>query len=319
MILVTGATGFVGRRVVEMLSSRGFTVRALVRSGSKVPASVERNARLVTGDIMDVETLRNACEGVDCVVHLAAIIREHGNLTFNQINYGGTSNILRAASDTNVRRIVHASTIGVSYDPGTPYLYSRWMAEQEVQQSPLAHTILRFSVGFGEGDAFFNVLAAQIKISPLVFVVGKGATKFQPIAVEDIARCLVTAVEKGKREEEWAGKVIEVGGPKHYTYDDVLDCIAEILGIKIAKVHVPTHLMQPAIKIIENIAPRPPVTTEQIKMLEIDNITSRDSVQREFGFEPSAFRDNLSYLQRIGLLDAIKIISGFMPERIRKY
>lgn len=319
MILVTGATGFVGRRVVEELSSRGFTVRALVRNGSKVPASVGHNARIVKGDILDVETLRNACEGVDCVVHLAAIIRERGNLTFNQVNYSGTSNILRAASDTNVRRIVHASTIGVSYDPGIPYLYSRWMAEQAVQQSSLAHTILRFSVGFGEGDGFFNVLAAQVKISPLVFVVGKGETKFQPIAVEDIARCLVTAVEKGKGEEGWTGKVIEAGGPEHYTYDDVLDCIADILGVKIRKVHVPTHLMQPAIRIIQNISPRAPVTTEQIKMLNIDNITSRDSVQREFGFEPSAFRDNLSYLQRIGLLDAIKIISGFMPQHVRRY
>lgn len=316
MILVTGATGFVGRRVVSELSSRGFTVRALVRSGSKVPASVEHNAELATGDILDVETLRKACEGVDCVVHLAATIRERGNLTFNQVNYGGTSNVLRAASDTSVRRIVHASTIGVSYDSGSRYLYSRWMAEQEVQQSPLPHTILRFSVGFGEGDGFFNVLAAQVKISPVLFVVGNGATKFQPIAVEDIARCLVTAVEKSN---EWGGKVIEAGGPEHYTYDDILDCIAEVLGVKITKIHVPTHLMQPAIRILEDITPRPPVTTEQVKMLNVDNITSRDSVQREFGFEPSAFPDNLSYLQRIGLLDAIKIISGFMPQHIRKY
>ena len=317
MILVTGATGFVGRRVVSELSARGFQVRALVRRESKVPVSVDRNAELVIGDILNAETLRNACEGADCVVHLAAIIREPGNRTFNQVNYRGTVNVLQAAEDAGVRRIVHASAIGANPDPGIPYTYSRWMAEQEVQRSSMAHTILRFSVGFGEGDEFFNILAAQAKILPVLLVVGNGLAKFQPIAVEDMARCLVIAVENSKEELE--DQLIEAGGPDHYTYNEILDCIAETLGVKIAKVHVPIQLMQPAIRILKNIAPRFPATTEQITMLNIANIVSRDSVRGVFGFEPSALRNNLSYLQKISLLDAIKIIIGFMPHPIRDH
>lgn len=313
MILVTGATGFVGRRVVSDLSARGFAVRALTRNPSMVPVSVERNAEVVKGDVLDREILRNACEGVDCIVHLAAVIREQGIRTFTQVNYNGTINVLQAANDAGVSRIVYASVIGANSDPRIPYIYSRWMAEREVERNSLAHTILRFSVGFGVGDEFFNVLAAQVKLFPLIFVVGDGSAKFQPIAVEDVARCLVYAVEEKKLD----GQVIEVGGPEHYTYDGILDCIAEILGVKIAKVHVPTQLMRLAIGLLEKISPHSPVTTEQVKMLNIASATSRDSVRRVFGFEPIALRDNLRYVKRIGLLDAIKIISGFMPSHIR--
>ena len=93
-------------------------------------------------------------------------------------------------------RIVLASTIGASSDPTIPYLYSRWMAEEEAARSPVPHTILRFSIAFGKGDEFLNRIAALVKASPLVPVAGDGAARFQPIAVEDVARCLTTALER---------------------------------------------------------------------------------------------------------------------------
>ena len=198
-------------------------------------------------------------------------------LTFHRVNYDGTVNLLRAAEAAGARRFVHASTIGASSDPAVPYLYSRWMAEQEIERSPLDHTILRFSVGFGEGDEFFNVLAALVKASPVVPIAGDGTARFQPIAADDAARCLAASVD----DDGTAGQVLELGGPKHHTYDEMIDIIAETVGVRTAKVHIPLDVFGPVVSVMEALMPRPPVTSEQLKMLGIDNTTATRLCRRE--------------------------------------
>jgi NADH dehydrogenase len=314
-ILVTGPTGFVGRRVVEALTSTGTPVRALVRSMTRASVLSEYDVEIALGDVLDPESLRRACEGVDGIIHLAAIIREGPGSTFQRINIQGTKNVLEAAVSAKVGRIVHASTLGAGSDPALPYLYSRWVAEQEVVQSPLSHTIVRYSAGFGDGDEFLNMMAAQVRLSPLVPVAGDGNARFQPIAVEDIARSLVSAYER----QDTAGKTFEVGGPEYFTYDEMLDLIADTLGARIVKVHVPLPIMSPLAAIMETLMPRPPVTGEQLKMLRLDNTTDLDSMEKTFGFAPRSLRDNIGYISRISLRDALRMNLGFMPAHIRDH
>ena len=315
MILVTGATGYVGRQVVRALTSDGHPTRALVHSPPSASVITQYDAENVEGDVLDPESLKRACEGVDGVIHLVAVVRERGAMTYRRVNYDGTRNVLDAAEAAGVSRIVYASTLGASSDPGVPYLYSRWMAEQEVVRNQIDHTVVRFSVGFGDGDEFFTVLAALVKLFPLVPVAGDGAGRFQPIAVEDVARCLVAAYE----DEHTVGKTIEAGGPEYYTYDEILDLIADVLGARIAKAHLPLGLMMPMAAIIEALAPRPPVTRDQLKMLRIDSTTDLDSVEKTFGFVPRSLRSGIGYLSRIGLGDAIRMSFGFMPAHIRDH
>ena len=313
-VLVTGGTGFIGRRVVAGLADAGLAVRALVHRNvpeGGLPDGVET----VEGNVLDTESLARACDGVGAVAHLVAVVRESGDRTFHRVNVEGTRNMLEAASAAGVERFVFASTIGATSDPEIPYLHSRWAAEQDVVSSGLAHTIVRFSVGFGPGDEFFNVLAAQAKLFPLVPVAGSGMNGFQPIAADDAARCLVEAL----RRDDTVGRTIEAGGPAHYSYDELLDLIAETLGVKIVKVHVPLPLMRPAVALMEALAPRPPVTGEQLKMIAVDNVTDVDSVERNFGFAPRPLEGNLDYLRDIGLHDALKINLGFMPSRVRDH
>ena len=315
MILVTGATGFLGRLVVQSLSSSGHPVRALVHTQSRASVLSTYNVEVAVGDVLKPGTLGPALEGVDAVIHLVAVIREMGRMTFRQVNYDGTRNILEAAASAGVTRFLHVSAIGVTSDPSSPYLYSRWMAEQEVVRSPLSHTILRFSVGFGEGDEFFNVLAALVKLSPLVPVAGDGRSRFQPIAVEDVARCVALAYERADK----VGKTIEVGGPEHVTYDELLDLVADTIGARIARVHIPISTMKPLVRIMETLVPRPPVTTEQLKTLQFDNTTDLDSVEKAFGFVPRPLKGNIDYIRKISLRDALKITLGFMPSYIRDH
>ncbi len=315
MILVTGATGYVGRHVVAALSDAGRPVRALLRSESRKPVLASYDADVVYGDVLEPGSLRRACEGVDAIIHLVAAVRETGDATFQRLNFEGTRNVLEAAASTGVKRFVQASTIGAGPDPALPYLNSRWMAEREVERSGLAHTIVRFSFGFGEGDEFFNVLAAQAKLSPLVPIVGDGSARFQPIAVVDVARCLIEAGDS----DALAGQTIEAAGPEYLTYEETIDLVAETLGVRIFKVHVPVALMKPVATVMDALMSRSPVTPEQLKMLSIDNTTALDSVQKAFGFEPRSIRDNLSYIKRIGLVDALRINMGFMPKRVRDH
>ena len=177
------------------------------------------------------------------------------------------------------------------------------------------HTVVRFSVAFGEGDEFFNPLAAQVRLFPVVPVVGDGRTRFQPIAVEDIARCLVAAYE----DEGAIRKILEAGGPDHLTYEEILDLVGETLGAGVRKLHVPVTLMLPMVAMMEAITPRFPVTRQQLKMLKLDSSTDLGSVEKEFGFAPRPIRGNLGYLSRIGLGDALKISAGFMPAHIRDH
>ena len=233
-VLVTGASGFIGRRVVRRLLHDGHSVRALVRDPER-RAMLPDTAETAQGDVLDPGSLVRACEGVDAVAHLAAVIRESGRLTFQRVNYEGTRNVLEAAEAAGVGRFVFASTIGATSDAALPYLSSRWMAEQDVARSTVESVILRFSAGFGEGDELLNVLAAQVRLSPLVPIAGDGKARFQPIHAGDAARCLAEACQR----DELGGEPLELGGPDYYTYDEMIDLIAETLGAKVAKLHLP--------------------------------------------------------------------------------
>ena len=275
----------------------------------------DQGVEVVQADVLDAESLARACEGVDAVVHMVAVVRETGGLTFHRVNYEGTLNLIRAAEAAGAQKLVHASTIGASSDPAVPYLYSRWMAEQEIERSPLASTVLRFSVGFGEGDEFFNVLAALVKASPVVPIAGDGTARFQPIAADDAARCLAASVD----DDRTAGQLLELGGPEHHTYDEMIDIIARTVGVRTAKVHIPLDVFGPVVSLMEALMPRPPVTSEQLKMLGIDNTAALDSVEASFGFEPRSMRGNIDYVKQITYMDALKINMGFMPAQIRDH
>ena len=313
MILVTGATGFVGRRVVERLSSSRQNVRALTRGDGA--AILPWGVKIAIGDVLDPKSLTSAMQGVDAVVHLVAVIREIGDRTFQRVNYEGTKNVLAAANKAGVDRVVCVSTVGSTSDPDVPYLYSRWMAEEEISRSDLDYTVVRFTIGFGEGDEFLNRFAAIVKMSPLVPVVGDGKSVFQPISVDDVARCVVESI--GRQDLE--GKTVDIGGPDYFTYDELIDLVAETLGVKVAKIHVPVSVMTPAATVMEALSPHPPVTREQLKMIAVGENTSLDSVERNFGFSPLPVRGSIDYLHKISIGDAMRMNLGYMPTHIRDH
>lgn len=298
VILVTGGTGFVGRHLVRELVGQGYPVRVLVRNLSVAKDILPGEVELVKGDVTNRASLTEACKGIDSVMHLVAIIRETGDLTFEKVNVEGTLNTVIAAEQSGVNRFIHLSALGARDDALYRYTYSKWLGEEAVRQSGLNWTVLRPSVIYGDGFNFFNRLLQSVKMCPPPFVPvpGRGTTLFQPIAVEDVVKCMITAL----KAPAMSGQVYEIGGPEYLSYNQMLDAMLSVMNIRRVKLKIPMFIMNMVVPLMEKIFKDPPVTVVELKQLDSDNITELESVARHFGFEPEPLPQGLKYLAPAG-------------------
>jgi NADH dehydrogenase len=290
-VAVVGATGFVGSHIVPHLAAAGHRVIAISRQG----AQHDHRADAIEARAADVDTgvgLEGALEGADAVVHLVAIPRESGGRRFEETNVRGTGRVVIAAEHAAVRRIVHLSVLGVADDPKLGYLNSKWRGEQLVRDSSLEWVVLRPSLLFGRGDGFFNLVKTTLKWwSPgVVAIPGSGETRFQPLAVDDLA----VAVEKSLTGPEHVGKVYELGGPEHLTYQEIVDEVMSVTGMRRIKLPMPIPLISALTVVTDRVLPIFPVSHDQISSLQRPNFTELDAFERTFGVTPRAF--DLSYL-----------------------
>ena len=313
--LVTGATGFVGREVVKALRNDGVRVRCLVRSPARASVLLGHEVDLHYGNVEDPTSLKKAIHDVDVAVHLVAVIRESKTVTFQGVNRRGTENVVEAAREGRVKHFIHVSAIGAVDDPTYPYLYSKWQGEQAVVKSGIPYTILRPSLLFGEGDESFNTLAGLVRALPLVPIAGTGKNRFQPIAVDELAQCVAGAMGR----DDLMGKIIEVGGPEHLTYNDIIDIISGTFGVRRLKLHIPVPIMGVMVKLMEALMSRPPVTTQQLRMAAIPNVGRLNTVEEVFGLKPRPLEGSLNYIKSISFSDGLKISLGAMPHRIRDH
>ena len=313
-VLVTGATGFVGRRVVAELQTR-HQVRALVHTAGRERIFPDRSVEVAYGSISDRSALTEAFYDVDAVVHLVGVIRQGRRQTFDLVNHRGAAAVAAAAKAANVQHFVQMSAIGAGPDQSYPYLFSKWQGEQEVVKSGLAYTILRSSIMFGEGDEFLNALAALVRVFPVVPVIGSGRNRFQPIAVEDVARCVAISLERSRLR----GRTIDIGGPEQFTYNELVSIVARRLGKRRLFFHIPVWAAYLAARVAQIVQPRPPITTDQLRMISIRNVAEPGVIEEEFGFTPRKLEGNIDYINSIGFRDALRISMGSMPKSIRDH
>jgi uncharacterized protein YbjT (DUF2867 family) len=295
MVLVTGATGFIGRRVVARLSAAGYEVRCLVRPAFKerrLPPGVK--VHMVAGDLADPPALRVALQNVDAVIHLASIWTERGSRTFELVNYQGTLNLLEAAKEVGAGRLVFTSYPGADRNSAYAFLRSKGLAEEAVKSSGLRYTILRPSWVYGQDDEWTTLVAMTLKSVPFVCpVMGDGQTRLQPLWVDDLAMC----VEQCLSNPRTADHVFALGGPGYFTFNDALDVIAQTLKIRKRKIFVRLPLAYSLAQTMERILPRPLLTKTMVDLLSVDTTAELSSVVRTFGFEPARFAATIGYLR----------------------
>lgn len=276
MILVTGASGFVGGHVVRALAGAGESVRALVRDAHGASRLDGVDCELVRGDVTDVASLRAAVEGCTTVVHLVAILTGKP-ADFERVMTKGTASLLEVARRGGVTRFVQMSALGTSEETknAVPYYRAKWAMEEAVRASGLGHAILRPSFVFaGDGGALaqFSRIA---RLAPVTPVIGSGKQRLQPIWADDLARAVTLAVRGD------ADILVELGGPDIVDWNEFWARLKNALGTRRPALHLPLWLMRPQAAVLERL-PRPPVTRDQLRMLELgDNVVSDGGASME--------------------------------------
>ena len=284
-VFMTGATGFVGRAVIQALRAEGYVVRCLVRRGSERDLRGLEAIERVEGNVLARETLERGMTGCDTVIHLVGIIREQAATlsTFERIHTQGTVNVLETAATTGVRRYLHMSALGSRAGARARYHQTKWAAEEAVRASPIPWTIFRPSIIYGRGDEFVSVLAGMIQryygVAP---VIGSGLQRLQPVPREHVAAGFARAVTL----EATVKQTYDVVGPDAVTMVRLLDLIGEALGRRrVRKPHVPLSLVRPITRLCHHL-PGFPLTPDQLLMLEEDNVGDPQPFSTTFGLTP---------------------------------
>lgn len=283
-VFVTGATGFVGRAVIQALRAEGHVVRCLVRRGSEADLHGFEAIERVEGDILGPPaSLEADIAGCDTVIHLVGIIREHKSrgITFDRLHHVGTKNVLAAAAAAGARRYLHMSALGTRAGARARYHQTKWAAEEAVRASGLEWTIFRPSVIYGPGDGFLSLLAGMVGRLPVVPVIGDGRQRLQPVPVEHVAAGFARAV----RVEASVKQTYTVTGPDAVSMIELLEMIGAAMHRRVRLVRIPLGLIRPVARMVHRV-PSFPVTPDQLLMLEEDNTGDAGPFYAAFGITP---------------------------------
>jgi len=279
-ILVTGATGFIGRSVSIRLNESG------------------NEWRPCEGRIGNPLTLRPQMAGVETVIHLAGAEARGRNRQLNHVDVDGTARLLEECRRAEVRRLIFVSRIGTDANSSHALLRAKGEAEQLVRNGGIPFTILRPATLFGRRDRFTELIVTlAIWNWPLVWLPGGGTVPMQPLWLEDFTRCLVATLER----PDLNGMTLTLAGEERLHYHEVLQLLLHTAGISRVPVKIPLVLLHPLSAMLFNWWWRPPVTRYFIDRFFVPEVAELDSVLQHFGFRPVRLRDTLGYLHRPGL------------------
>lgn len=327
-VLATGGTGFVGTALCEELAGRGHDVVALARNPGG--AAVDADVATVEGDVTNYESIAEHFETVDVAVNLVALSPlfkpDGGDEKHFDIHLGGTENVVRAAENHDVDKLVQLSALGADPDGPTAYIRSKGQAETAVKNSTLDWVIFRPSVVFGKGGEFveFTKKLATPYLTPLP---GGGKTRFQPVwrgdfvpmiadAVEgtvtgpsaegdmaaeneeddsdDLEPAVTPVEEEATSEDPHAGRTYEIGGPEVLSLADVARLAHAQDGKPVNILSVPMPLAGVGLSVLDSV-PGAPMGKDQYRSLRMDNVTTRNAVDA-FGYREADLTTLQSYL-----------------------
>ena len=283
-VCIIGGSGFVGRAIVRQAVRAGHTVVVACRHPERARDLLVEGVSLVKVDVITGRGLDEAIAGSDCVINLVGLLFERGRYSFDAAHVKGTENILEAIKKSSATQYLHMSALGAGKIPESRYARSKGEAETRVRQSGLSWTIFRPSVIFGEGDSFFNKFKAMSRFAPVLPVIA-GETRFQPVWVEDVARAFVASIDN----RHLFGKIYELAGPKSYSFMELMQLLMRCLGRNRLLLPVPGFAAK-IMAIFTQLLPTPPLTSDQLKLLQHDNVVDGEPFPEVFG-SPAALEE----------------------------
>jgi uncharacterized protein YbjT (DUF2867 family) len=271
-VTVFGGTGFLGRRVVRHLRKRGFSVRIASRHadrGDRLFALDDPELQSVQADIHDEQSVARALVGAYGVVNAVSLYIEHGTETFHSLHVECAQRLATQAGQAGVERLVHVSGIGADAASPSRYVRKRGEGELAVRAAFADALLIRPAVMFGPDDSFLTIITTLLERLPIYPMFGRGLTKLQPAYVEDVAEAITRALQRTEKHPI----TFECGGPRVYSYEELLKAVGHEAGLKPKLIPIPFTAWH-ALAWFAEMLPSPPITRNQVELMQIDNVTS---------------------------------------------
>ena len=269
MLLLTGATGLVGRAVLRRLTANGEPVRCLVRDPRRLGPDRVR-VQIALGDLADPPSFRNALRGVRTVVHLAAAIRDQPTGSIEELNGIATWRMVHAAERAGVEHFLFTSALGATSHDRTRFLRAKALAERAVRDCDVRHTILAPSIVYAPGDMFMTLVERVSLVLPVFPVSGRGQALYQPIWADDVADCILAALAlpaDGSRH-------FELAGPQTLSHQQIVELMLRAAGRPRPTVNIPTPVVSRVLRAVEALMQsRAPATWDEAELLEVSMTT----------------------------------------------
>lgn len=277
-ILVTGATGFTGQRVLPLLKGKG-DIRCFVRPNSNIQKIEKFGYEIAYGDLGDLSSLKRAMSECNVLINIASL------------GFGHTPEIVRVAGKVDIKRAIFISTTALFTQINTNSKSVRQQAEDCIKASKLDWTILRPTMIYGApGDRNMIRLVRFMDHSPLFPIFGTGNYLQQPVYVEDVAKSIVAVLFNEKTIQ----KEFNISGKFPHTFNEIIDLTAKALEKKVVKLHLPVRPFLLAFKLYEKLSKKPWIRCEQIIRLNEHKNFDYSAAKKIFGFDPISFQEGIT-------------------------
>lgn len=276
IVTVFGGTGFLGRRIVRRLRDHEFAIRVASRhpdQGQRLFGPEDPQIAFTAVDVQSDQAVAAALEGAYAAVNAVSLYVERGGATYQAIHVAAARRVAAEARRIGLARFAHVS--GIGSDPASPSRYIRKRGEGElaVQDAMPEALIIRPSVMFGPDDAFLSTILKLVRRLPIIPLFGRGDTRLQPVSVEDVAEGIARALQR----TELQALTLECAGPHVYRYRELLGVVGRAVGRRPLLMPTSFAAWRALAQVCERL-PSPPVTTNQIELMQVDNVASPDAL-----------------------------------------
>ena len=280
-ILITGASGFVGRHLVSFFKEKGYPIYALVRKKHTDIAAPQ-----ICGDLLDPRSIQQALKGITHVIHTASIINSNNPL-IEKVNVAGTKTLVELSTKGGVGKIIYLSTENVAFDIPNLYTKTKQKAEEIIRSFP-NYAIVRPSLIYGEGERlYFDKLIHIIKTWPIIPILGNGKNLFQPVFISDLLICLSQILEKDLKG------IFTIAGGAPLSYEELINSLMKHLNVRKKKFFIPLKILIPFLALYEKIHPKPLMDRNRLKNFSMDKIHDVSTAQKLFNAKFLQFSEGL--------------------------
>ena len=283
IIAIFGAGGFIGKHLMRELTKLDYRIKVATRSpylkGYLKTQGNPGQIELFETNIFDLDSIKEVLNNCNFVINLVGILYETRKQKFDAVHSYFPDLLSRACRELGIEKLIHVSALGIKEKHPSKYMQSKLKGEKKIRENFSAAKILRPSVIFGQEDKFFNTFAQIAQFSPMLPLIGGGKTKFAPIYVGDVAKAIVRALEINNPESE----IYELGGPKEYSFKDLMEILLTEIKKKRFLVSIPWGLARFQSYFLQML-PNPLLTPDQVELLKHSNVvTGNHSTLKDLG------------------------------------